>query len=316
MPSWHNTRRQYTYELSRTMKACPHNLTLFFYSRYQEQGHDSALTLDYRTSQIGVEAPGQTFQCCQPGEGDADEHSILIVGDDPGILEVYTELLETVWPGCRVLQAVNERLALDVLRCVRPSLVLLDLMMPDGDGFSMLEAMQSDEHLRAIPVIILTAQVLTRPDVAQLNDEIAAILITGLFTAEEMLAHVKQVLAGSKKLHSAARHMVREVMAYIHEHYAEPLTRDALAKVASVSSRHLTRCFNAEVGIPPMTYLNRYRIREAMRLLRQDHKSITEVARAVGFSNNAYFDVVFRREVGLAPSDYRRCHQALDQRHV
>jgi AraC-like DNA-binding protein len=102
-------------------------------------------------------------------------------------------------------------------------------------------------------------------------------------------------------------------MTYIHEHYAEPLTRDALAKLASVSSRHLTRSFDAEVGMPPMTYLKRYRIHEAMRLLRVDETSIAEIARAVGFSNNAYFDVVFRREVGLAPSDYRRCHQATEQ---
>jgi YesN/AraC family two-component response regulator len=294
------------------MRGCPHNLTLFFYSRYHEQGHDSAPTLDYRTKPVGIEAPGQAFQRYRLGDGDANEHSVLIVDDGPGILEVYRRLLQAIWPGCRVFQALNEQLALDMLRRVRPSLVLLDLIMPSVDGFGMLEAMQSDERLRAIPVIVLTAQLLTQPDMARLNDQIATILIKGLFTVEETLAHIKQVLDGSKKLSGATRRMVREVMAYIHEHYAEPLTRDALANVASVSSRHLTRCFDAEVGLPPMTYLNRYRIREAMQLLWEAENSITEIARAVGFSNNAYFDVVFRREVGLAPSDYRRCHQAVD----
>jgi AraC-like DNA-binding protein len=190
--------------------------------------------------------------------------------------------------------------------------VLLNLMTPTVDGFDMLEAMQLDEGLRNVPVIVLTAQMLAQRDIARLSDAITAILIQDLFTVEETLAHIKQVLTGNKKLHRATRHMVHEVMVYIHERYAEPLTRDTLANFATVSSRHLTRCFAAEVGISPIAYLNRYRIREAKRLLRGGEGIIIEIARAVGFSNNAYFDVVFRREVGLAPSDYRRFHQAGD----
>jgi YesN/AraC family two-component response regulator len=263
-----------------------------------------------------MEAADQVLQRYWRREGAADGHSILIVDPDPGILETYKCLLQTIWPECRVFQALDERLALDILQCIRPSLVLLDLMLPSGDGFGMLEAMRLDGGLRNIPVIVLTAQMLAQRDIARLNDAIAAILIQELLTVEETLAHIKQVLARGKKLGSATRRMVREVMAYIHEHYAEPLTRDALANIAAVSSRHLTRCFDAEVGIPPMTYMNRYRIREARRLLRCGERSIIEIARAVGFSNNAYFDVVFRREVGLAPSDYRQRHQAIDHQKV
>jgi len=245
-----------------------------------------------------------------------DGHSILIMDPDPCILEAYTCLLQAIWPECRVLQALDERVAQDILCCIRPSLVLLDPMTPNGDGFGMLEAMRLDERLRTIPVIVLTAQVLTQPDMARLNEESAAILIKGVFTAEEMLIHIKQALAGGKKPGGATRCIVRKTMAYIHEHYSEPLARDALANIAAVSSRHLTRCFNAEVHIPPITYLNRYRIREAKRLLRGSEKSIIEIARAVGFSNHAYFDVVFRREVGLAPSDYRQRHQAIDHQQL
>jgi transcriptional regulator GlxA family with amidase domain len=185
-------------------------------------------------------------------------------------------------------------------------------MTPDVDGFGMLEAIQLDEGLRNVPVVVLTAQMLAQREIAHLSHAIAAILIQELFTVEETLSHIKQALCGNKKLHRATRRMVHEVMVYIHEHYAEPLTRDTLAHFAAVSSRHLTRCFAAEVGISPIAYLNRYRMREAKCLLRRGEASIVEIARAVGFSNNAYFDVVFRREVGLAPSDYRRFHQADD----
>ena len=288
------------------------NIPALFYSRYQEDGHDLELPLDDCTQSGAIITLGYASQRPSLGRGGADGQSILIVNPDPGILEGYARLLQTVWPECRVLQALSEQLALELLRCARPALVLLDLMTPNVDGFGVLEAIQLDEGLRQVPVVVLTAQMLAQRDIARLSDTIDAILIQELFTVEETLAHIKQALAGNKKLHRTTRRVAREVLVYIHEHYAEPLTRDALANFAAVSSRHLTRCFDTEVGIPPIAYLNRYRIREAKCLLRRGERSIIEIARAVGFPNHAYFDVVFRREVGLAPSGYRRCHQAGD----
>ena len=292
------------------MRICTDNIPLLFYSWSQENGHASELPLDDCTQSVGLITLGPALQRHSLGRDDADGQSILVVNPDPGILEVYTQLLHAIWPEYSVLQALSERLALELLRCTQPALVLLDLMTSNVDGFGMLEAIQWDESLRTVPVIVLTPQMLAQRDIACLSDTIDAILIQELFTVEETLAHIKQALAGNKKLHRTTRRVAREVMVYIHEHYAEPLTRDALANFVAVSSRHLTRCFDTEVGISPMAYLNRYRIREAKRLLRSGERNIFEIARAVGFSNNAYFDVVFRREVGLAPSGYRRCHQA------
>jgi AraC-like DNA-binding protein len=60
------------------------------------------------------------------------------------------------------------------------------------------------------------------------------------------------------------------------------------------------------MGIPPTTYLNRYRVKCAKTLLEQGKMSITEVALAVGFSDASYFNRVFRQEVGLAPGAYQR----------
>jgi AraC-like DNA-binding protein len=294
------------------MRICTDNIPALFYSRYQEDGHASELALDDCTQSGGIVTLGRALQRHSLGRGDADGQSILIVNPDPGILEVYTRLLQSVWPERRVLQALSEQLALELLRCARPALVLLDPMTPNVDGFGLLDAIQLDEGLRHIPVVVLTEQMVAQRDIARLSDVIAAILIQELFTVEETLAHIKQALAGNKKLHRTTRCVAREVMDYIHEHYAEPLTRDALANFAAVSSRHLTRCFDTEVGISPIAYLNRYRIREAKCLLRRGESSIIEIARSVGFPNHAYFDVVFRREVGLAPSHYRRCHEAGD----
>jgi two-component system response regulator YesN len=74
----------------------------------------------------------------------------------------------------------------------------------------------------------------------------------------------------------------------------------------NVSNRHLNRCFKEEMDITPITYLNRYRIKEAKRLLATTQRPITEIGFEVGFSSGGYFTRVFKQETGMAPSEYRR----------
>ena len=125
----------------------------------------------------------------------------------------------------------------------RPDLVLLDLMMPVLDGFGVLEAMRERESTRDIPVIVLTAQILTSQDMARLQQGVAAVLSKGLFTGAEVLAQVTDALGRSKRLGSEAQRVVRQAMAYIHEHYAEPFSREELAVAVGLNDRYLTQLF-------------------------------------------------------------------------
>jgi len=181
-------------------------------------------------------------------------------------------------------------------------------MMPELDGMGVLSAMQENAKLRGIPVIVLTAQVLTEKEMAHLNRSVSAVLQKGLFTTEETLTHIKQTLARNKRLGSEPRRMVSQVVAFIHENYAEPISREEMASRFGVSARHLTRCFHQEMGISPITYLNRYRVKKAKQLLEAGEQNITEIAEAVGFSSSNYFTDAFRREMGMSPRDYRRGH--------
>jgi AraC-like DNA-binding protein len=92
----------------------------------------------------------------------------------------------------------------------------------------------------------------------------------------------------------------------MHEHHAEQISRQELARHVAMDDDYLTFCFRKEVGVTPVAYLNRYRINQAKRLLTETDKSITEVSVEVGFSDSGYFSRVFRREVGLSPEAYRR----------
>ncbi len=231
---------------------------------------------------------------------------ILVVDDDPSILALHARVVQAQVPACRVLRASNGVEALDVMAHTRPDLVLLDLMMPEMDGLAVLQAMREDEKTRNIPVIVLTAQVLTHEDMARLQQGVAAVLGKDLFTPAEVLAQVEATLARTKRLGSEPQRLARLTMAYIHEHFTEPISREDLARHFCVNERYLTRCFHQETGITPIAYLIRYRIQQAKALLDASQSSVTDVALATGFSDSGYFGRVFQKEVGVTPGAYRR----------
>ena len=193
-----------------------------------------------------------------------------------------------------------------MIRRKHPDLVLLDLMMPELDGFGVLEMMRSDEMSRDIPVIVLTGQVLTQEDMVRLNRGVTNVLKKGLFSIEETLTHVEAALARNKHLGSETQRLVRKAMASIHEHSSEPISLKDVARLVGVSKEYLARCFHQETGVTLVTYLNRYRIGQAKARLEVGETNLTEIALEVGFSSGPYFSRVFRQEVGMSPSEYRQ----------
>jgi YesN/AraC family two-component response regulator len=297
------------WELLKALKASPatQHIPVLFCALTEHAG--TVLELEYLTKPVDsaglAQALAQQGLAAEDGPA-AAQKTILIVDDDPATLEMHARMVRTQSAACEVLTARNGREALEQLERQHPDLVLLDLMMPELDGFGVLEAMREKEVTRAIPVVVLTGQTLTEKDMARLNQGVATVLSKGMFNVEETLAHVEAALARKRKLSGKTQRLVRLAMAYLHEHYAEPLSRDDLARHVGFSDDYLTYCFRKELGMTPITYLNRYRISQAKVLLKESDRSITEIALAVGFSDSGYFSRVFRREVDLTPEAYRR----------
>jgi signal transduction histidine kinase/CheY-like chemotaxis protein len=103
--------------------------------------------------------------------------SVLVVEDDPGARDVVRMMLEK--DGWRVRTADNGRIALDAVAEEMPGLILLDLMMPEMDGFTFLEEFRRSETAAAVPVIVLTAKDLTSEDRARLNHSVERVLQKG-----------------------------------------------------------------------------------------------------------------------------------------
>jgi len=301
------------WELMQLLRRNPatQDIAVVFYALAGEADHGAALELDFLAKPVAEAELARALERQGLHAGMCDgRRSILLVDDEPGILELHARLLGEMAPQCRVLKAHNGGEALEIMSRTRPDLVLLDLMMPVLDGFGVLEAMRERETTRDIPVIVLTAQILTGPDMARLQQGVAAVLSKGLFNGSEVLTQVTEALKRSKRLGSEAQRVVRQAMAYIHEHYADPFSRDELAAAVGLSDRYLTRCFHEETGITPVAYLQRYRIQRARTLLERRDMNVTQVALAAGFSDPGYFARVFRQEVGVTPRAYQQGDRA------
>jgi len=97
--------------------------------------------------------------------------------------------------------------------------------------------------------------------------------------------------------------------AYIHEHFAEKLTLEALASLAHISVSYLTRKFRQYTGTTVVCYVNRLRVEAAKRLLIATDGNAAEIAWQVGFESPKYFHRVFKVETGESPTTFRRAYQ-------
>ncbi len=297
------------WELMKGLKEHPatSEVPVLFYSLVTEEGAGTVLELDYMSKPVGVDALVKALKRYGLKGGEREARPvILIIDDDPGILSLHAQIISSELPEAQILTAKDGRLGLELMQKEHPDLVLLDLMMPELDGFGVLKSMQEDERLRQIPVIILTAQVLSQEVMSRLNQGVASVLSKGVFSREEIFQRIESVLSRRQRIGSEVHRLVREAMAYIHEHYKEPLSRGEIAARMCVNEQYLSRCFNKEIGIGPMAYLGRYRIQQAKRLLESGQFSITQVAMDVGFSSQSYFSRIFQQETGQTPSEFMR----------
>ena len=84
--------------------------------------------------------------------------SVLVVEDDPDMLRLLGRWVRSSRPACRAWLASGGTEAIAILSSRRPDAVLLDLVMPDVDGYAVLEAMRADDRLREVPVVAITAR--------------------------------------------------------------------------------------------------------------------------------------------------------------
>ena len=122
---------------------------------------------------------------------------VLVVEDDPATREVVRRALER--DGWIVTEADNGRRALESLSRSVPDLIVLDLMMPEMDGFEFVTELRRSEAGRRIPVVVVTAKDITAEDRKRLNGQVRRIFSKGSFSREELTAELRRALDSGRK---------------------------------------------------------------------------------------------------------------------
>ncbi|MES1228463.1 MAG: response regulator, partial [Armatimonadota bacterium] len=120
---------------------------------------------------------------------------VLIVDDDPESRLLIRTILEA--EGCQVAEAENGLAAIEFIESERPSLVLLDLMMPVMDGFEFTELVRQRPEWRTIPIVVMTAQDLDHEERTRLNGYVETIIQTSGRSREAFLNQVRDLLRES-----------------------------------------------------------------------------------------------------------------------
>jgi signal transduction histidine kinase/DNA-binding response OmpR family regulator len=119
---------------------------------------------------------------------------VLLVEDDAATRAMVRSLLEKA--GWAVTEAENGRVALERVAENRPSLVLLDLMMPEMDGFEFAAELHRHAEWRSIPLVVLTAKDLSAEELRRLSGNVHQILDKGGCSREELMQQVRVLIAG------------------------------------------------------------------------------------------------------------------------
>jgi signal transduction histidine kinase/DNA-binding response OmpR family regulator len=144
---------------------------------------------DYLTKPIDWErlaAILQKYRCAHP------PCLVLVVEDNAAMRDMLGRVLAK--EGWGVVEAVNGQEALERLAEHRTELILLDLMMPEMDGFAFVEELRHQEAWQSIPIVVITAKDLTPDDHRRLNGYVERILRKGAYSPEELLREVRDLV--------------------------------------------------------------------------------------------------------------------------
>lgn len=174
-----------------------------------------------------------------------------------------------------------------------------------------LSALLSNQVLRfSVPVNIRTADRVYHDDSGEVLRLITAMeeeyhaaqtgymeLLRCYLTQILVLAVRASDVAENQKPHNATAAMAE----YLRRHYTEPLSLEEMSLALGYTPQYLSSLFRRDTGMTLREYLQRFRVEEACRLLREKDLRLSELAQAVGYSDGKHFAKVFRRCKGVSP---------------
>ncbi|WP_041694989.1 helix-turn-helix transcriptional regulator [Alicyclobacillus acidocaldarius] len=253
---------------------------------------------------------------------------VLIVDEDLAARQHVRGLLASgEYRYLRATEADSAARALPIVRQHHPFVVLYDPSVPDAGGLEFGRKIK--EHDPLIHVVIHSQLKMFELVYQAINQGFDGYLLKPVIREE--LNHVfgrliqndlrhslhqgaKRALVARQESPADLANPIESAIAYIEEHFHEPISLQEVAERVYLSPSYFSRLFKSEVGTTFIDYLTQYRIQKSKMLLRVTSLPIEIIANNTGFSNSSYFSTTFKRIVGRTPSEYRAMMSALKER--
>jgi YesN/AraC family two-component response regulator len=246
---------------------------------------------------------------------------ILIVEDNPELLAYLTKIFEKEY---RVYTATNGKEALAKLHYIQPLIVLSDVMMPEMRGDDLCVSIKSNIDTSHIAVVLISALSDQQSIINGLSVKADA-YVTKPFDMKVLQLTLRNLVESRQKLRERLASLedineniadgtseldlklMKELKEIISANLEKPdFTVDTLAYELRVSRTTLYNKVKGLTGNTPSDLIREARINKAKKLLREHRYQIVEIGELVGFSDQKYFREVFKKTVGMTPSEYAK----------
>lgn len=247
--------------------------------------------------------------------------TVLIVEDDNDIKKMLIFELSKFF---RTDSVNNGKEALEKMSSRKYDLVITDVMMPEMNGFQLLQAIRKDDKQKTVPVIMLTALTNDDKEIKSLdygadayitkpfNIDVLVSQCANLIKQREMLsksyaqmpqqkAAVKEIIRDEKQ-----KKFVELLDSYISSHIDDSsLNVDIMAEAFHMGRTTFYNTVKKLTGKSPNDYLLGHRLYKAAECLREENLTIAEAAFKTGFSDPHYFSTKFKGFFGMSPREYK-----------
>lgn len=249
----------------------------------------------------------------------ADLPRILLIEDHEELRAYIRSCLENEFD---LLEAADGEQGVHLAFQEIPDLVLTDLMMPLKDGYEVCQELKQDERTSHIPVIILTGKSSVESRISGLEAE-ADVYLSKPFVAEELRLQISNQLQIRERLRdlygkklfletsqqevtSMEEAFLQKAVKAVEEHIGEEqFGVEELSRALHMDRTQLYRKLKALVGENPSRFIRNLRLKKAKYLLENGAGTVADIAFGLGFSNQSYFNKVFKEFYGRTPGSIR-----------
>lgn len=253
-------------------------------------------------------------------EEDDTLKKILVVDDDTEVAHYLKVLLS---PTYRVICRFNAEDAFKAVSEEAPDLVLSDVVMPGTDGYTLCRKIKEDLQLCHTPVILVTAKANMEDQVEGLNTGADA-YVTKPFDPTYLQALIQSQLKNREKVRALLGRntqtdaiandvlspqdnaFMTELYSLMENELSNPeLDISHMTELLKISRTKFYYKVKGLTGENPSSFFKTYKLNRAAELIKEGKYSISEIADMTGFSTHSYFSKAFKKQFGIAPSEYK-----------